>query len=95
MDRRADRHEAGELADLRIRDADADDMTDSMAPGRAPMLARTAPGYKHGVLWLLLVIALVAIIGLGTLLEAAFWTLLVIAAVVVVVALAIGRVVGR
>ncbi|MDP8968588.1 MAG: hypothetical protein M3N04_08310 [Actinomycetota bacterium] len=47
------------------------------------------------MLWLLLIIALIAIFGLGTLLEAAFWTLLVIAAVVIVVALAIGRVVGR
>ncbi|MBW3652565.1 MAG: hypothetical protein KY433_03025 [Actinobacteria bacterium] len=47
------------------------------------------------MLWLLLIIALIAIFGLGTLLEAAFWTLLVIAAVVIVVALAIGRVIGR
>lgn len=56
---------------------------------------RRQSGYQHGVLWLLLVIALVAIFGLGTILEAAFWTLLVIAAVVVVVVLAIGRVLGR
>ena len=47
------------------------------------------------MLWLLLIIALIAIFGLGTLLEAAFWTLLVIAAVVIVVVLAIGRVIGR
>lgn len=47
------------------------------------------------VLWLVLLIALVAIFGIGSILEAAFWTLLVIAAIVVVVGLAIGRVVGR
>lgn len=47
------------------------------------------------VLWLVLLIALIAIFGIGSLLEAAFWTLLVIAAIVVVVGLAIGRVVGR
>lgn len=60
-----------------------------------PARNRRQSGYQHGVLWLLLVIALVAIFGLGTILEAAFWTLLVIAAVVVVVVLAIGRVLGR
>ncbi len=60
-----------------------------------PARERPPEGYEQDVLWLLLVIALVAIFGLGTLLEAAFWTLLVIAAVVVVVVLAIGRVVGR
>lgn len=47
------------------------------------------------MLWLILLIALIAIFGLGSVLEAAFWTLLLIAAVVVVVGLAIGRVVGR
>lgn len=47
------------------------------------------------MLWILLVIALVAIFGLGSLLEAAFVTLLIIAAVVVVVVLAVGRVIGR
>lgn len=47
------------------------------------------------MLWLVLIIALIAIFGLGTLLEAALVTLLIIAAVVVVVALAIGRVIGR
>lgn len=47
------------------------------------------------MLWLVLLIALVAIFGLGSLLEAAFVTLLIIAAVVLVVGLAIGRVIGR
>ena len=47
------------------------------------------------MLWLVLLIALIAIFGLGTLLEAAFVTLLIIAAVVLVVGLAIGRVIGR
>lgn len=47
------------------------------------------------MLWIVLLIALVAIFGLGTVLEAAFWTLLLIAAVVVIVGLAVGRVIGR
>lgn len=53
-----------------------------------------AGSYSH-VLWLILLIALIAIFGLGSVLEAAFVTLLVIAAVVVVVALAIARLLGR
>jgi hypothetical protein len=47
------------------------------------------------MIWLVLLIALIAIFGLGTVLEAAFWTLLVIAAIVVLVGLAVGRVIGR
>ena len=47
------------------------------------------------MLWVLLIIALIAIFGLGTLLEAAFVTLLIIAAVVILVVLAVGRVIGR
>lgn len=47
------------------------------------------------MLWIVLIIALVAIVGLGFLIKAAFVTLLVIAAIVIVVVLAIGRVVGR
>lgn len=47
------------------------------------------------MIWIVLLIALIAIFGIGSVLEAAFWTLLLIAAVVVVVGLAIGRVVGR
>jgi hypothetical protein len=47
------------------------------------------------MIWLILLIALIAIFGLGTLLEAAFWTLLVVAAIVVLVGLAVGRVIGR
>lgn len=49
----------------------------------------------RAMLILLLIIALIAIFGLGTLLEAAFVTLLVIAAVVVIVGLAVARVLGR
>lgn len=49
----------------------------------------------RNMLWLLLLIALIAIFGLGSVLEAAFLTLLLIAAVVVVVGLAIARVLGR
>ncbi|MFP5363242.1 MAG: hypothetical protein ACLGI5_11005 [Thermoleophilia bacterium] len=47
------------------------------------------------MLWLVLIIALIAIFGLGTVLEATFVTLLIVAAVVVLVGLAIGRVIGR
>jgi hypothetical protein len=42
-----------------------------------------------------LLIALIAIFGLGSILEAAFVTLLIIAAIVLVVDLAIARVIGR
>lgn len=47
------------------------------------------------MLWIILLILLIAVFGLGSVLEAAFWTLVVIAAVVVVAGLAIGRVLGR
>lgn len=47
------------------------------------------------MIWIVLLIALIAIFGIGSVLEAAFWTLLLIAAVVVVVGLALARVVGR
>lgn len=47
------------------------------------------------MIWIVLVILLIAIFGLGTLFEAAFWTLLIMAAVVVIAGLAIARVVGR
>lgn len=47
------------------------------------------------MIWVVLVILLIAIFGLGTVFEAAFWTLLIIAAVVVVAGLAIARVMGR
>ncbi len=47
------------------------------------------------MIWIILLIALVAIFGLGSVLEAAFVTLIIIAAVVVVVGLAIARVIKR
>ena len=47
------------------------------------------------MIWLILLIALIAIFGLGSILEAAFVTLLIIAAIVLVVGLAIARVIGR
>ena len=47
------------------------------------------------MVWLILLVALIAIFGVGSLLEAAFVTLLIIAAVVLVVGLAIARVIGR
>lgn len=46
------------------------------------------------MLWLVLLIALIAIFGLGSVLEAAFVTLLIIAAIVLVVGLANARVIG-
>ncbi len=47
------------------------------------------------MVFLILLIALIAIFGLGSVLEAAFVTLLLIAAVVIVVGLAIARLLGR
>lgn len=47
------------------------------------------------MIWIILLIALIAIFGLGSVLEAAFWTLLIIAAVVVVIGLALARALGR
>jgi len=47
------------------------------------------------MIWIILLIALVAIFGLGSVLEAAFVTLVIIAAVVVIVGLAIARVIKR
>jgi hypothetical protein len=47
------------------------------------------------MLIVLLIIALVLVFGVGTLLEAAFWTLLLIAAAVAAVVLLAGRAVTR
>lgn len=47
------------------------------------------------MIWLILLIILIAIFGLGALLEATLWALLIIAAVVIVAGLAVGRVLGR
>lgn len=47
------------------------------------------------MIWLLLIVLIVLIFGLGTVLEAAFWTLLVIAAAVVILGLAVARALGR
>lgn len=47
------------------------------------------------MIWLILLVLLVLVFGLGTVLEATFWTLLIIAAVVVVLGLVIARAVGR
>ncbi len=43
------------------------------------------------MVWLILLVVLIAIFGLGSVLEAAFWTLLLIAAVVVIAGVAIAR----
>ena len=47
------------------------------------------------MLWIILIILLVLIFGIGTILEAAFWILLIVAAVVVIGALLGGRALGR
>jgi hypothetical protein len=46
------------------------------------------------MIWLLLIVVLIAIFGIGTLLEAAFWTLLIAAAAVVVLAVLASRLIG-
>lgn len=51
--------------------------------------------FTFDVVWILLIIALIAIFGVGTVLEATFWTLLIIAAVVALVLLAASRVLQR
>lgn len=43
------------------------------------------------MIWLILLIVLIAIFGLGAVLEAAFWTLLILAAVVILAGVAIAR----
>ncbi len=47
------------------------------------------------MVWLILLVVLIAIFGLGSVLEAAFWTLLLIAAVVILAAVAIARRIAR
>lgn len=47
------------------------------------------------MIWLFLIVLLVLVFGLGSVLEAAFWTLLIIAAVVIVLTLAGARALGR
>ena len=47
------------------------------------------------MVWLFLLILLILVFGLGSVLEAAFWTLLIVAAVVVVLTLAAARALGR
>jgi hypothetical protein len=57
--------------------------------------SRGEGNFNFDVVWLLLIIALIAIFGVGTVLEATFWTLLIIAAVVALVLLAASRVLQR
>lgn len=47
------------------------------------------------MIWLILLVLLVLVFGLGTVLEAALWTLLIVAAGVVVLGLAVARALGR
>lgn len=59
------------------------------------MCGEAPEGRREQMVWLLLIILLVLVFGLGSVLEAAFWTLLVIAAAVVILGLAIARALGR
>ena len=52
-------------------------------------------GNASGVVWLVLLIVLIAVFGVGALLKAAFWMLPLIAAVAVVAGLAVARLVRR
>lgn len=47
------------------------------------------------MLWLLLLIVLILIFGLGAVLEAAFWALLILAVVVVAIAFGVARALRR
>ena len=47
------------------------------------------------MLWIVLIVLLALVFGLGTVLEAALWLLLIVAAVVVVLGLLAGRALGR
>ncbi len=47
------------------------------------------------MIWILLIILLILVFGLGSVLEATLWVLLIIAAVVVVLTLAGARALGR
>ena len=47
------------------------------------------------MIWIILLILLIAVFGLGTLLEAAFWTLLIIGVVVVAAVVGLSRLVRR
>lgn len=47
------------------------------------------------MVWIVLLVLLVAIFGLGTLLEAAFWTLVVAAVIVVALGVLASRVIAR
>lgn len=46
------------------------------------------------MIWLLLIILLIAIVGIGTVLEAAFWALVIVAALVVAAFVLLARVVS-
>ena len=47
------------------------------------------------MVWIFLLILLIAVFGLGTLFEAAFWTLLIIGVVVVGAVIALQRLIAR
>lgn len=61
---------------------------------RRRLPARTT-GRGPSVIWIILLILLIAVFGLGTLLEAAFWTLLIIGVVVVAAVVGLSRLVRR
>ena len=65
-------------------------------PDLCGVVLPVGPGVgDHNMIWILLIVLLILVFGLGSVLEAAFWTLLIIAAAVVILALAIARALGR
>ena len=46
------------------------------------------------MLWIILIVLLIAVFGIGTFLELAFWTLLIAAAVVIVLGVLLARAIG-
>lgn len=52
-----------------------------------PLFGATCPGYARYMIWIVLLVALVLIFGLGSVLEAAFWILVLLAIAVIVLTL--------
>ncbi len=57
--------------------------------------ARRGRKREPSMIWLILIILLVLIFGLGTVLEATLWLLLILAAVAVIGTLLVGRAIAR
>jgi hypothetical protein len=61
---------------------------------RARWRAHGSSGSERLMVWVILIVLLVAIFGVGTVLEVAFWFLAVLAAVAIAIAIAAARVLG-